>query len=220
LGLLNKLAIFEKCCIWSYWGNENGPDPEIRIRNPGAWISEFSFGKKQKRKLQSSVADPHHFHVDPDADPEPACHFDADPDASFLLWCDPDADPDPACHFDADPDPSFHSDADPDPSFQIKKDQNLEKLLKYYRLKIQHILACHLQIDADPDPAYHFNADPDPAYHFDADPDPNFQSEADPCGSGSTTLRQRLTNSIDCHPKQLTSLDWREDWRGSLLFTF
>jgi hypothetical protein len=33
-----------------------------------------------------------------------------------------------------------------------------------------YILACHLQIDADPvpDPAYHFAADPD------ADPDPDF----------------------------------------------
>jgi hypothetical protein len=40
-------------------------------------------------------------------------------------------------------------------------------------------LACHLQIDADPDPAYRFDPDsayhfdPDPAYHFDADPDPD-----------------------------------------------
>jgi hypothetical protein len=41
-----------------------------------------------------------------------------------------DSDPDPACHFDADPDlePTFHFDADPDPSFQIKA-QNLEKVL-------------------------------------------------------------------------------------------
>jgi hypothetical protein len=30
---------------------------------------------------------------------------------------------------------------------------------------IPYILACHLQIDADPDPV------PDPAFHFDADPD-------------------------------------------------
>ncbi len=34
---------------------------------------------------------------------------------------------------------------------------------------ILYILACHLQIDADPEP------DTDPAYHFDADPDPTFQ---------------------------------------------
>jgi hypothetical protein len=32
------------------------------------------------------------------------------------------------------------------------------------------------------------DADPDLAYHFDADPDPNFQFETDPCGSGSATL--------------------------------
>jgi hypothetical protein len=42
-------------------------------------------------------------------------------------------------------------------------------------------LACHLQISADPDPAYHFDADPNPAYHVDADPDPDptFQFDAD-----------------------------------------
>jgi hypothetical protein len=36
-------------------------------------------------------------------------------------------------------------------------------------------LARHPQIDADPDPAYHFDADPyldpDPTFHFDADPE-------------------------------------------------
>jgi hypothetical protein len=34
-------------------------------------------------------------------------------------------------------------------------------------------LACHQQIDVDPDPdpTFHFDADPDPANHFDADPD-------------------------------------------------
>jgi hypothetical protein len=53
---------------------------------------------------RTRVADPHHI----DADPDPACRFDADPD------------PDPACHFDANP--------DPDPCFQIKA-QNLEKVL-------------------------------------------------------------------------------------------
>jgi hypothetical protein len=31
---------------------------------------------------------------------------------------------------------------------------------------------CHLEIDADPDPANQFDTDPDSAYHFDADPDP------------------------------------------------
>ncbi len=29
-----------------------------------------------------------------------------------------------------------------------------------------------MQIYADPDPAYHFDADPDPAKHTDVDPDP------------------------------------------------
>ncbi len=42
----------------------------------------------------------------------------------------------------------------------------------------------HLQIVADPDPAYHFDADADPdsAYLFYADPgpDPTFQSDLDP----------------------------------------
>ncbi len=33
-----------------------------------------------------------------------------------------------------------------------------------------------MQIDADPDPAYHFNADPDPAVQLDADPDPQHWS--------------------------------------------
>jgi hypothetical protein len=33
-------------------------------------------------------------------------------------------------------------------------------------------MACHLQIDADPDVAYHFDADTDPIFQFDADPDP------------------------------------------------
>ncbi len=45
--------------------------------------------------LKISVADPHH--LDADADPGPACHFDTDPNP----------DPDPASHFDADPDPCF-----------------------------------------------------------------------------------------------------------------
>ncbi len=47
-----------------------------------------------------SVADTHYF----DADPYPACHFDADPDQE----------------------PTFHFDADPDPNFQMEA-QNLKK---------------------------------------------------------------------------------------------
>ncbi len=46
-----------------------------------------------------------------ETDPDPACHFDADPD------------PDPTLNFDA------VTDSDPDPSFQIEA-QNLEKVLK------------------------------------------------------------------------------------------
>jgi hypothetical protein len=61
-------------------------------------------------------------------------------------------------HVDADPDYTFHPDADPDPepSVQIKA-QTIEKA------HIPFILACQLQIDADPvpDPAYHFEADLD-----------------------------------------------------------
>jgi hypothetical protein len=61
------------------------------------------------------------------------------------------------------------TDADPDPSFQLKT-QNLSKVLK--KSHILYILACHLQINADPNPACYFDADPDPNFKFDADPDP------------------------------------------------
>jgi hypothetical protein len=49
------------------------------------------------------------------------------------------------------PDPNFHFDEDPDtdPGFQ-KKAQNLKEALK--QVHIPYILACHLQIDAYPDP--------------------------------------------------------------------
>jgi hypothetical protein len=66
-------------------------------------------------------------------------------------------------------------------------------------------LACHLQIDADPDPgpdpAYHFDANPDADQDFyfdaDADPDPGFKNDADPCESGSTTLGEGIDRSIN-----------------------
>ncbi len=71
--------------------------------------------------------------------------------------------------FNADPDPNFHDDADPDPdpdaSFQIKA-QNLEKSSNWLIFHT-YIVACHLQIDANPDP--------DPAYHVDADADPELE---------------------------------------------
>ena len=54
-----------------------------------------------------------------------------------------------------------HLNTDPDPSFQVKA-QNLATVLKYAH--ILYSLACHLQIDSDPDRDYF--------YHFDADPDP------------------------------------------------
>jgi hypothetical protein len=41
-------------------------------------------------------------------------------------------------------------------------------------------MACHLQIESDPDPAYHVGADPDP--------DPIFQFAADASGSGDMLL--------------------------------
>jgi hypothetical protein len=70
------------------------------------------------------------------------------------------------------------------PSFQIKA-QTLKKMFK--KAHIPHILACHLQIDADPDLVL------DPAYHFDADPDadPGYQKL---CGYGSTTLHETHTH--------------------------
>ncbi len=74
----------------------------------------FSIEKPSGHLLAWSVADPHH----------------------------DDADPDPACYFDADADPDL------DPSFRINA-QILEKVLEL--VHVSYILACHLQIDADPD---------------------------------------------------------------------
>ncbi len=76
---------------------------------------------------------------------------------------------------DPDPDPTFHPDANvdlyPDPDFQIKP-QTLEIGLN--KAHIPNILACHLQIDADPDPVSH------PAYHFDAGPGYHADPDLDP----------------------------------------
>jgi hypothetical protein len=52
--------------------------------------------------------------------------------------------------------------------------------MKAQNLEIVFSFACHLQIDLDPDPAYHFDADPDSLisliwiriWILDADPDP------------------------------------------------
>ncbi len=35
-------------------------------------------------------------------------------------------------------------------------------------------------LNADPDPDFHFNVDPDPAFHFNVDPDPYFHFNVDP----------------------------------------
>jgi hypothetical protein len=120
-------------------------------------------------RILTSVVDPHHVDADPDSH-----HPYADPDSDFyfmririLILCGSES----GFLFDAyaDLDPTFHPDADtnldPDPSYQIMP-QNLEKVLSLAHNP--YILACHLQIDANPDPI------PDPAYHFDADPDPDF----------------------------------------------
>jgi hypothetical protein len=81
-------------------------------------------------------------------------------------------------HFDASPDPDsdfylmrnrirlitlMRNRMDPDTCFQIKA-QILEKVLR--KAHIPYILACHLQIDADPDPAYHFDAKTDPDFYL------------------------------------------------------
>jgi hypothetical protein len=44
--------------------------------------------------------------------------------------------------------------------------------------RFPYIMACHLQIDPDPDPVNHFI--PDPVFHVNTDPDPTFQFSADP----------------------------------------
>jgi hypothetical protein len=96
--------------------------------------------------------------LDPDRDP--ATQIIADPcgSGSETLLADPHQfeDLDPAFHCNADPDPAVHCNADPDPSFQLTA-KNLEKVFKWAH--IPYILACHLQIDADPYPVNHFDAD-------------------------------------------------------------
>jgi hypothetical protein len=80
--------------------------------------------KARYSTVAASVTD-----LDPNADPDPACHFDAnpDPDPACPLDMDPDADP------DANPAPPYHFDAKPnsdlDPSFQINA-QNFQNFKK------------------------------------------------------------------------------------------
>jgi hypothetical protein len=77
-------------------------------------------------------------------------------------------------------------------------------------LKQAHIFACHLQIDADPDPdsAYHFDADPDLAYHLATDPDPTYQFHPDP-QDWLTRCRKRfqyLSSRLFLNPEIVTVL--------------
>jgi hypothetical protein len=99
-----------------------------------------------------------------------------------------DADPDPAFHFDADPetDPIFHFDVDPDPAphgYKIcnywfteyrpstAKGEPLRLKCKPSRFQVEppwiYCKPPHI-------PAFHCNADRDPACPFDADPDPAY----------------------------------------------
>ncbi len=65
-----------------------------------------------------------------------------------------------------------------------------------------YILACHLQIDKDPDPGptFQFDADLDPANHFDADPDSDhtfkFDADPDPQTLIFTVLRIRIRDPV------------------------
>ncbi len=63
------------------------------------------------------------------------------------------------------------------------QDKNANKVL----CRIPYILACDLQIDADPDLVYHFDADADP------DPDPTFQFDADPRNHNTAKKYQNFT---------------------------
>jgi hypothetical protein len=93
----------------------------------------------------------------------------------------PDADPDPAFHFDAGPILTFHSEADPDPFPDLDPPmlQN-DPLYGFHLFTLMwiRILIFNL-MPFDPDPAFHFDADADPdlASQNDADPDPQHWSK-------------------------------------------
>ncbi len=88
------------------------------MTGPLLFVIDLVSDKDTERPLFISVTDPHHI----DADPDPACNFDADPDQNPACYFDADPDPDPTFHFDTDP--------DPEPSFQKKEQQYLIKVLK------------------------------------------------------------------------------------------
>ncbi len=56
-----------------------GSDPGIRSSSGGP----ISLGPCLMTLILSSFADPHKFLADPNADPDPACHFDADVDSDL-----------------------------------------------------------------------------------------------------------------------------------------
>ncbi len=105
----------------------------------------------------------------------------------FREWqcCGPyyiDADPYPACHFDADADP------DPNPSFQVKAQnlEKVLKYAHIPHILACHLqidadpgpdTGYNFDADADPDPTFQFEADPEPepTFQFDTDPDPDPQ---------------------------------------------
>jgi hypothetical protein len=115
----------------------------------------------QSKKV--SVADPHHV----DADPVPACHFDAylDP-VYYLMWIR-------ILPF----------------TLMLIRILASKQRLKTLNTHFPYIMSCHLQIDADTDPAYHFDAHPDPKFQFDADPDPQ--------------RCEKVTCKLTCYPKLL-----------------
>jgi hypothetical protein len=53
---------------------------------------------------KTRVSDPHHFNADPESDPDPAFHFNADQHPTFPF----NADQDPAFPFNAGPEPDPH----------------------------------------------------------------------------------------------------------------
>jgi hypothetical protein len=65
--------------------------------------------------VTTGVADPHHV----DADPDPAFHFDEDPDQNRDRTFHLDADPDPTFQFYRDPDPTTYFFPDMDQCFKM-----------------------------------------------------------------------------------------------------
>jgi hypothetical protein len=80
--------------------------------------------------------------------PDPAFHFDADPDPDPTFQSDADSDPNPINQFEPDPYPDPNSHFFPDLDLPV------------------------LQHDPSKVPPFYFDAYPDLAFHFDADPDP------------------------------------------------